>query len=108
MNDRPNGLPPAFLHELTALDDSYLRRSDPIEQSGFHGGPARWRAEREPILDAIPTDGDLLDVGCANGYLGKVLKDRGCTVVGVEIDAEAAEVRASLGNVRSSNAASSA
>ena len=41
----------------------------------------RWRAEREPILDAIPADGDLLDVGCANGYLLDCLvrwgKDRG-------------------------------
>ncbi len=69
MNERPNELPPAFLQELAALEDAYLRRSDPVEQSGFGGGPARWRAEREPILDAIPTDGDLLDVGCANGYL---------------------------------------
>jgi len=51
------------------LEHAYLRRTDPIEQSGFHGGPARWRAEREPILDAIPTGGDLLDIGCANGYL---------------------------------------
>ena len=69
MNDQPNSLPPGFLQELAALEDAYLRRSDPIEQSGFHGGPARLRAEREPILEAIPTDGDLLDVGCANGYL---------------------------------------
>ena len=69
MNERPNGLPPGFLDELAALEDAYLQRVDPIEQSGFRGGPARWRAEREPILDAISTDGDLLDVGCANGYL---------------------------------------
>jgi SAM-dependent methyltransferase len=69
VGERSKSLPPAFLHELTALEDAYLQRSDPIEQSGFHGGAARWRAEREPILDAIPVDGDLLDVGCANGYL---------------------------------------
>ncbi|GIG39603.1 class I SAM-dependent methyltransferase [Cellulomonas phragmiteti] len=38
----------------------------------------------------------VLDVGCATGYLGEVLKRRGCEVVGVEIDpaaaAQAAEV----------------
>lgn len=38
----------------------------------------------------------VLDVGCATGYLGEVLKRRGCEVVGVEIDptsaAKAAEV----------------
>ena len=62
-------LPAAFLRQLAELEAAYLRASDPIAQSGFHGGPVRWRAEREPILDAITEDGDILDVGCANGYL---------------------------------------
>jgi len=69
MADRPSSLPPAFLDDLAALEASYLQASDPIRQSGYGGGAARWRAEREPILDAITTDGDLLDIGCANGYL---------------------------------------
>ena len=55
--------------ELKALEDAYLRETDPIRQSGFSGGATRWRAERGPILDAIDSDGDLLDIGCANGYL---------------------------------------
>src|SRR5688572_27606678 len=42
------------------------------------------------MVELVGWNRDVLDVGCANGYLGKVLKDRGCTVVGVEIDAEAA------------------
>jgi SAM-dependent methyltransferase len=62
-------LPPDFLGHLKSLATSYLGDIDPIRQSGFGGGPERWRAEREPILDAIETDGDLLDIGCANGYL---------------------------------------
>jgi hypothetical protein len=65
----PDELPKAFLDELARLESSYLAESDPIRQSGFGGGPERWRAEREPILDAIDSGGDLLDVGCANGYL---------------------------------------
>jgi len=65
----PDELPKAFLDELARLEASYLTETDPIRQSGFSGGPERWRAEREPILDAIDSDGDLLDVGCANGYL---------------------------------------
>jgi hypothetical protein len=60
-------LPPDFL--TRALEASYLRSGDPIRQSGFGGGAERWRAEREPVLEAIDGDGDLLDVGCANGYL---------------------------------------
>ncbi|HVL06634.1 MAG TPA: methyltransferase domain-containing protein [Acidimicrobiales bacterium] len=33
----------------------------------------------------------VLDVGCATGYLARALVERGCTVSGVELDAEAAE-----------------
>ncbi len=33
----------------------------------------------------------VLDVGCATGYLAQALVERGCTVAGVEFDAEAAE-----------------
>jgi SAM-dependent methyltransferase len=62
-------LPPEFLRHLDALEAAYLSSEDPIRQSGFNGGRERWQAERLPILDAIPGNGDLLDVGCANGYL---------------------------------------
>jgi SAM-dependent methyltransferase len=62
-------LPAEFLRHLDALEAAYLSSEDPIRQSGFNGGSERWRAERLPILDAIPGSGDLLDVGCANGYL---------------------------------------
>jgi len=70
-------LPPDFLARTRALEDAYLQSDDPIAQSGFGGGPERWLAEREPILDAIDGDGDLLDIGCANGYLLRCLVDRG-------------------------------
>ena len=56
-----------------ALEDAYLRSDDPIRQSGFGGGAERWRAERSPILEAVDGDGDLLDIGCANGYLAECL-----------------------------------
>jgi 2-polyprenyl-3-methyl-5-hydroxy-6-metoxy-1,4-benzoquinol methylase len=52
-----------------------------MRQSGFSGGAERWRAERESILDPIHSDGEILDIGCANGYLLECLvtwaKDRG-------------------------------
>lgn len=65
----PRDLPPDFLAQIRALEPAYLAESDPILQSGFHGGPERWRAERGPILDPVTEDGDLLDAGSANGYL---------------------------------------
>lgn len=83
-------LPATFLQELKELEESYLRNSDPIEQSGFSGGPERWRAEREPILDAVPSDGELLDTGCANGYLLECLvcwgRERGVTLTPYGLD----------------------
>ena len=70
-------LPNKFLCELKALEAAYLREDDPIRQSGFSGGAARWRNERSPILHAIEDDGDLLDIGCANGHLLKCLTEWG-------------------------------
>lgn len=62
-------LPSDFLESLKALEKSYLLETDPIRQSGFSGGAKRWREERRPILEAVDTDGEFLDIGCANGYL---------------------------------------
>ena len=71
-------LPAEFLMGLRALENSYLSSDDPIRQSGFAGGAVRWRGEREPILDAIPAGGRLLDTCCANGYLLESLVTWGC------------------------------
>jgi len=62
-------LPQSFLRRLRELEESYLSVDDPILQSGFGGGPERWRRERGVILEAVEHDGDFLDVGCANAYL---------------------------------------
>jgi SAM-dependent methyltransferase len=62
-------LPPEFLARARSLERAYLAPDDAMEQSGFHGGLVRWRAEREPILRGIEHNGTLLDIGCANGYL---------------------------------------
>ncbi len=69
----------AFLQDLRALESAYLKEDDPIRQSGFRGGADRWRGERGPILNAIETDGDLLDIGCANGYLLECLLNWGAS-----------------------------
>jgi SAM-dependent methyltransferase len=92
----PPPLPAPFLEHLAALESAYLRESDPIKQSGFSGGPERWRTERAPILDAISTNGDLLDIGCANGHLLECLVqwagERGLALTPFGIDCSAALV----------------
>ena len=52
------------------------------------------------MIELVGSNRDVLDVGCANGFLGSVLKERGCTVVGVELDAaDAEEAKAVLDDV---------
>ena len=43
------------------------------------------------LVNMVGTDKRVVDFGCHNGFLSKVLKDRGCSVVGIELDPEAAE-----------------
>jgi methionine biosynthesis protein MetW len=45
------------------------------------------------VLDAVPDGARVLDVGCAGGHLALALSERGCEVVGVELDAGAASAR---------------
>lgn len=85
-----HSLPPAFLSRLRDLETSYLKEVDPIRQSGFAGGAERWRAERESILDPIHADGEILDIGCANGYLLECLvtwaNERGVKLIPYGLD----------------------
>jgi SAM-dependent methyltransferase len=89
-------LPAEFLERLRQLEASYLATGDPYLQSGFGGGAERWRAEREPILEAVSEPGDLLDVGCANGLLLECLVawagQRGVRVAPYGLDQSAALV----------------
>ena len=89
-------LPVEFIETLDALERSYLRETDPIRGSGFGGGAERWRSEREPLLDGVRGDGNILDVGCANGYLLDCLVrwggDRGLRLTPHGVDRSAALV----------------
>lgn len=79
-----------------ALSASYLRNDDPRWQSGFDGDAELWRQARSLVLDAVPGDGCLLDVGCANGHLMECLdgwaRERGLrlTLYGLELDPDLA------------------
>jgi SAM-dependent methyltransferase len=85
-----NPLPSEFLARLHALEASYLDEVDPIRQSGFSGGAERWRAEREPLLEPVRDSGEILDIGCANGFLLESLLglagERGITLTPFGLD----------------------
>jgi 2-polyprenyl-3-methyl-5-hydroxy-6-metoxy-1,4-benzoquinol methylase len=42
------------------------------------------------IVDLVGHNKTVLDVGCATGYLARVLRERGCKVSGAEVDRAAA------------------
>ncbi|MDJ0786035.1 MAG: class I SAM-dependent methyltransferase [Myxococcota bacterium] len=53
-----------------AIEEHYLAPgADAFQQSGRSSGASGWEPKRRCIADAIDHDGDLLDVGCANGLL---------------------------------------
>jgi SAM-dependent methyltransferase len=81
-----------------SLADAYLVEDDPRWQSGFDGDPELWRQARELILDAVPTAGSFLDVGCANGHLMESLaiwareRDLALMMYGLELNPALADL----------------
>src|SRR5204863_340186 len=54
-----------------------------------------WLAELRRVLGLVEPGARVLEFGCASGYMSQALGDRrGATVVGVELDAEAAQLAA--------------
>ena len=45
----------------------------------------------DKMLALISPNKKVLDLGCATGYFAKLLKERNCSVVGVEINPDAAK-----------------
>ena len=43
------------------------------------------------ILNSVRSQSKVLDIGCAEGYVSKEIASKGCEVVGIEIDMDAAE-----------------
>jgi SAM-dependent methyltransferase len=41
-------------------------------------------------IELVGSDKRVVDFGCSTGFVARVLSDRGCTVTGIELDAEAA------------------
>lgn len=48
----------------------------------------RFRADLTLIADLIPAGSRVLDLGCGNGDLLRLLREKGCTGTGVDLDAD--------------------
>lgn len=80
---------------IAPLAESYLASNDPRGQSGFAGSEERWELLRRPIAAALDRDGTFLDIGCANGYLMRSLREWSSfryEMHGVDIAAELVEL----------------
>lgn len=66
-------------------------REDYYQNKSVHYGIGHTRLRRILRLVGNATNQTVLDVGCASGYLGKLIKDKNNKVDGVEISAEAAK-----------------
>ncbi len=58
--------------------------------SGYVPLSERRHRAHAKLLDAVGTGNRVLDVGCSSGYLARPLAERGNTMVGIELDPEAA------------------
>ncbi len=61
-----------------------------VESAGYVQLNTRPLGGHVRLLDLVGRDRRVLDVGCSSGYLARPLTDRGCTVVGIELDPVAA------------------
>ncbi len=85
----------ARLHPDTAVRDlPQSLKSAVVPSSLVHRFGDPYTSRREDILPYIPRDIEkVLDVGCARGLLGEIIKrERGCKVYGVELSEEAAQI----------------
>ncbi len=67
------------------------RWKDYPKQAEFAEGPPDPNSSLAILLDAVGERKRVLDVGCATGYLARVLQSRQCDTVGIDINPKAAE-----------------
>jgi len=72
----------------SALDKADAAPQHAFKYTQFQDDPASTHSK---IVSLVPPATRVLEFGCATGYMTEVLKNRlGCTVVGIEIDRDAA------------------
>ena len=72
----------------TALGKAEPAPAHAFKYTEFQSDPASTHSK---IVSLVPPATRVLEFGCATGYMSQVLKERlGCTVVGIEIDRDAA------------------
>jgi 2-polyprenyl-3-methyl-5-hydroxy-6-metoxy-1,4-benzoquinol methylase len=75
-----------------AVIDFRLHQAGVVRRPEYgHVTPAPYAEKYSPfsshqrIIESVPENSRVLDVGCAGGYLAKKLTRKGCTVIGVDV-----------------------
>jgi len=63
-----------------------------IKKVDYSINKEKYNSFSQEIERLVPAKTHVLDVGCATGKLARILKEKGCTVVGVDIDQASLEV----------------
>jgi 2-polyprenyl-3-methyl-5-hydroxy-6-metoxy-1,4-benzoquinol methylase len=72
-------------HDSTPYITSYSFPGEEISEQDLDDNSGHRK-----MLELVGKDKKVIDFGCATGFLARLLKDRHCKVVGIEIDPEAA------------------
>lgn len=83
---------------LAIVQPTYLSSADPRAQSGLSGDARHWRYARQLLIEALPGDCCLLDVGCANGHLMNSLVDW-AKEIGTAVEPYGVEISAALADL---------
>ncbi|MBU1627807.1 class I SAM-dependent methyltransferase, partial [bacterium] len=68
-----------YSKETKKLADSLLKGEIPLSTS------------HKKMIEIVSPSSNVLEIGCANGFMSAKLKEKGCMVTGVELDHEFAE-----------------
>lgn len=88
----------AFQFLVIATKNNHRRESSPYQYFEITEKFEEYELNRSShrahmkIIDLVPSQAKVLDVGCAGGHIGKELKKRGCIVTGIELNEAAAEL----------------
>ncbi len=58
--------------------------SSPSEGNPFYRAKLAFESPHTLALERVPPGSRVLDVGCASGYMSRALKERGCSVTGID------------------------
>ena len=80
------------------VEPAYLAAANRRGQSGHSGDPASWEQARRLLIDALPGDCTVLDIGCANGHLMESLVGW-AAAEGIAVEPYGVEISAALADL---------